>query len=56
MPESPATKSFADELDAAEAALDVDGLVADALDRTEVHRITDAVAWAEIPIPEEAAG
>ena len=54
MPENPATKSFADELDAAEEGLDVDYLVADALDRTEIHRINDAVAWEEIPIPREA--
>jgi len=56
MPENPATKSFADELDSAEAALDIDSLLADALERTEVFRIKDAVAWEEIPIPEEAAG
>ncbi len=55
MPENPATKSFADELDAAEAGLDVGTLVADALDRTDVHQIRDAVDWEEIPIPEEAA-
>jgi thiamine biosynthesis protein ThiI len=56
LPENPATKSFADELDAAEAELSVDNLVADALEQTEVHRIKDAVAWEEIPIPVEAAG
>ena len=55
LPENPATKCFADELDSAEEELDVDSLVADALKRTEVHRIKDAVAWEEIPIPEEAA-
>jgi thiamine biosynthesis protein ThiI len=54
MPENPATKSFADELDAAEAVLDVTTLVNDALERTEVHRIKEVAAWEEIPIPEEA--
>ena len=53
-PDNPATKSFADELDAAEAALDVNTLVADALDRTEVFRVNEAAAWEEIPIPVEA--
>ena len=55
MPESPATKSNAGELDAAEAALDVTTLVTDALDRAEVYRVSDAAAWEEIPIPEGAA-
>ena len=53
-PDNPATKSFADELDAAEAALDVNTLVADALDRTEVFRVNEAAAWEESPIPVEA--
>jgi thiamine biosynthesis protein ThiI len=56
MPESPATKSFADELDAAEALLEVNTLVTDALDRTEIHAVGDAAAWEEIPIPEGALG
>jgi thiamine biosynthesis protein ThiI len=56
MPENPATKSHADELDAAESALDVATLVADALDRAEIFRISDAAAWEEIPIPEGATG
>jgi len=51
MPENPATKSYADELDSAEAALDVTTLVTEALDRAEVHRVADAAAWDEIPIP-----
>lgn len=54
LPENPATKSHADELDAAEALLDVTALVNDALDRTEIHRVNDAAAWDEIPIPPEA--
>ena len=37
LPDSPATKSHADELDAAETALDVSYLVADALDRAGLH-------------------
>jgi len=56
LPENPATKSHADELDAAEAVLDVTTLVDDALARTETHRIDDAAAWEEIPIPAEALG
>lgn len=54
LPDSPATKSHADELDAAMAELDVASLVAGALDRTEIHRVADAVDWEEIPIPPEA--
>ena len=54
MPENPATKSFADELDAAEAVLNVTTLVNDALERTEIHRIKEVAAWEEIPIPKEA--
>jgi thiamine biosynthesis protein ThiI len=54
VPENPATKSHADELDAAEALLDVTALVTDALDRTEVHRISESAAWEEIPVPREA--
>jgi thiamine biosynthesis protein ThiI len=51
LPDQPATKSHARELDAAEALLAVTELVDDALERTEVHRIADAAAWEEIPIP-----
>jgi len=54
LPDNPATKSRADELDEAEALLDVNTLVNDALDRTEIHRVSDAAAWSEIPVPEEA--
>jgi len=53
-PDNPATKSFADELDAAEPVLDVTTLVTDALERTEIHRINDSATWDEIPIPVEA--
>jgi thiamine biosynthesis protein ThiI len=56
MPESPATKSYADELDAAEALLEVTALVTDALDRTEIHNISDLAAWEEIPVPAGAVG
>jgi thiamine biosynthesis protein ThiI len=56
LPENPATKSHADELDAAEAVLDVTSLVADALARAEIHRVSDAAAWDEIPVPAEAIG
>ena len=51
LPESPATKSTTAELDAAESALDLHSLIADAVDRTEVHRVTEAAAWEEIPVP-----
>jgi thiamine biosynthesis protein ThiI len=54
LPENPATKSHADELDAAESALEVSALIGDALERVEIHRISDAAAWEEIPIPKEA--
>ena len=54
MPENPATKSTADELHAAESVLDVNTLVAEALNRTETYRIDESAAWEEIPIPVEA--
>jgi len=54
MPENPATKSYADELHAAESVLDVNTLVAEALNRTETYRINETAAWEEIPIPVEA--
>ncbi len=53
-PEKPATKSYADELDSAESVLDVNALLTDALDRTEIFRISETAAWEEIPIPVEA--
>lgn len=54
MPDNPATKSRSEELDAAEEALDIDDLVADALARSELVRVADVAAWDEIPVPVEA--
>jgi thiamine biosynthesis protein ThiI len=51
LPDSPATKSHTDELEAAEALLDITDLVNGALERAEIHRIADAAAWNEIPVP-----
>jgi len=51
MPDHPATRSTDHELTAAEASLDVDRLVHDALGETEVARIKHAVDWEEIPAP-----
>jgi hypothetical protein len=51
MPDKPATKSTAAELDQAEGDLDVDGLVAGAVESTEMRSIDDPVDWQEIPVP-----
>jgi thiamine biosynthesis protein ThiI len=51
MPDSPATKSYSDELAAAETALDVTALVTDALEHAEVSAVDDAAAWDQIPVP-----
>jgi len=51
LPDSPATHSTARSLDEAEAALDIEELVAAAEKSTEVRRITDAAPWQEIPLP-----
>lgn len=55
LPDKPATRSTAPELDDAESSLDVATLVGEALDSTELHRINTAVPWEEIPIPAGAA-
>ena len=55
MPDKPATKSTASELDEAEGHLDVNGLVAAAIETTEVRSIDDPVDWDEIPVPIGAA-
>jgi thiamine biosynthesis protein ThiI len=54
LPDRPATRSTAAELDRAEADLDVKDLVARALDATEIKRVEKPVPWDEIPLPEEA--
>jgi thiamine biosynthesis protein ThiI len=51
LPDKPATRSTAAELDRAEAELDVEGLVARALDATEIRRVQEPVPWDEIPLP-----
>jgi thiamine biosynthesis protein ThiI len=52
LPDKPATRSTTAELDRAEAELDVEGLVARALDATEIRRIEEPVPWDEIPLPQ----
>ena len=54
LPDRPATRSTATELDRAEEGLDVDDLVANALAGTEVSRVEDPIGWDEIPLPEGA--
>ena len=54
LPDRPATRSTAAELDRAEAGLNVEDLVAQALDGTEITRIDEPVPWDEIPLPEGA--
>ncbi len=51
MPDRPATRSTAAELDEAEAALDVATLVAEALDSTDIRRVDEPAPWDEIPPP-----
>jgi len=54
LPDKPATRSTAAELDRAEAELDVEDLVTRALDATEITRVEEPVPWDEIPLPPEA--
>jgi len=51
LPDKPATKSTAAELDEAETALDVQTLVSEALEATDVRPIDEPVDWGEIPLP-----
>jgi thiamine biosynthesis protein ThiI len=51
MPERPATKSTARELDNAEQALDVQELVATAIDTTVIRPVDRPVGWDGIPLP-----
>ncbi len=55
MPDNPATKSTAAELERAATELDERTLLADALARADIHRITDAAPWDEMPIPDATA-
>jgi thiamine biosynthesis protein ThiI len=51
LPDRPATKSTAAELDNAESALDVQNLLSEALAATDVRSIDEPVDWGEIPLP-----
>jgi thiamine biosynthesis protein ThiI len=55
MPDNPATKSTAAELERAATELDERTLLADALARADIHRIADAAPWDEMPIPDATA-
>jgi thiamine biosynthesis protein ThiI len=55
MPDRPATRSTAAELDDAEAGLDVANLVAETQHVTEIRRIDQPAPWDEIPLPAEPA-
>jgi len=54
MPDSPATRSEPDDLNRAEASLDVDPLVERAVERSEIVDSLDAAPWNRIPSPDEA--
>jgi thiamine biosynthesis protein ThiI len=54
LPDNPATRSEADELDEAEAGLDVSALVDEAVESSDTHVITEAADWQEMPVPVEA--
>jgi thiamine biosynthesis protein ThiI len=56
LPDNPATRSKASDLEKAEEALDVQALVDAALEATEIKHITDPVPWTEIPMPEGVGG
>lgn len=51
LPDKPATRSTATELDEAEGALDIEALVSDAVASSEMRSIEEPVAWEEIPLP-----
>jgi thiamine biosynthesis protein ThiI len=54
-PEHPATRSQPEELDAAESALDVDALIAHALESAEIRTLTKPAPWPLIPPPAGSA-
>ena len=56
MPSNPATKSHAGELADAEAALDVEDLIRDALERTEFTHLNRAASWDEVVLPPSSGG
>jgi len=51
LPDRPATKSTSDELDEAETTLEVETLVSDALEATDIRSFDRPVDWGEIPLP-----
>ncbi len=51
LPDRPATRSTAEELDRAEEALEVEALVAAAIEASETRHIDDPASWDEIPPP-----
>ncbi len=55
LPDRPATKSTSAELDDAETTLDVQTLVSDALDATDIRSIDEPVGWEEVPLPAGAS-
>ena len=55
LPDKPATRSTASELDDAEKALDTEVLLADALEASALHSIDTAAPWDEIPAPDGVA-
>jgi thiamine biosynthesis protein ThiI len=50
MPDRPATKSTATELEQAEDALEVQRLVAETIDATDIRSLEEPVGWEEIPV------
>jgi thiamine biosynthesis protein ThiI len=55
MPDRPATTSTSAELDRAEGALDLQALVFDAVDGTEIRSVDEPVGWNEMPLPKGLA-
>ena len=51
MPDRPATKSTAAELNDAEGELDVAGLISEALDSMEIRTVEEPVSWEQMPLP-----
>ena len=51
LPDKPATRSTARELDEAEGVLDIEALVSEASTTAELRSIEEPVAWHEIPLP-----
>ncbi len=51
VPKHPETKAHPGQLEAAESALDVDALVADAIRETEIVKVKEPAPWNVIPIP-----